>query len=136
MPHVKKEKRPTCDVRRWGGRAVMDASPAGADRDSDYPPCGGIAERLEPQGPSTSRKSDTRVLYEPEVMIRESGVVVAFDSAERPVHDRTLPRRGACRPALPRVARTSCVERDARVIGRAREESRVMRGHQCFRPCA
>ena len=39
--------------------------------------------------------------------MRESGLVVAFDSAERPVHDRTLPRRGAYRPALAQVARTS-----------------------------
>lgn len=59
--------------------------------------------------------------------MRESGLVVAFDSAERPVHERTLPRRGAHRLALPRVARTSCFERDTRVMERAREESRIMR---------
>ena len=48
------------------------------------------------------RISDTRDLCVPVVAKRDSGVLVAHDRAERPVHDRVLPieARATMRPAV------------------------------------
>ncbi len=60
-----------------------------ADRGSGYPPRGGRDEHLGPQGyRARGRKSDTRVLWAPVVAMGARSVVVADESAERPVQAR------------------------------------------------